>query len=75
MTQRLATENILSSIQFPTVEQLRRLESLLGEAQSRPPRGIADGSINEAAWGALRDIIEGFEQARDAAKTFRRELS
>jgi len=75
MTQRNQAEYLISRIDFPDDQKLKSLERILGEAQNGPPHGEADGSINEQAYGALRDYIDGLRQAQRSAKIFKETLT
>lgn len=47
----------------PGVPAALRLRSIVSEAQNEPPAGLADGSLCEAEWNALRDLAEALEKA------------
>lgn len=44
----------------PAVVRLRRI---VAESQNEPPHGLADGSLCEAEWTAMRDLAEALEKA------------
>ena len=70
MSQRLQVEHVLNHIRAPNEQQMRTLEELLDKAQNPAPLGEADGSIDEKAWYALRDLVEGYRRVTAAAKAF-----
>lgn len=36
---------------------IAKLRELLSQSQNKPPNGFADGSISEATWMRLRDLL------------------
>lgn len=70
MTQKARADNIVSKLVIPDLDELN---SILAEAQNRPPRGLADGSLYEDAWTLLRDICSTADELRDLVETYHEE--
>jgi hypothetical protein len=72
MSQRLDAERLLERIQVPSEGLVRDLEDILGRAQNRPPLGEADGTINDKAWYALREIVKSCRTLQQSRESFLR---
>ncbi len=47
-------------------EQLDMLDRVLGEAQTQPPEGTADGSITPEQWAKLQTLLKAARDYNDA---------
>lgn len=72
MTQRLTAERIIDRLIPATEEQIYQLTDVLHRAQNRPPEGLADDSIDGAAWTSLQDLIRALTDVREAIADFKR---